>query len=67
MFCHILQPGPVASNHRNLYTTLLALVLRELRSTHTEVNGTEEEKGENGDENKDGNGEGRSAGAERGR
>ena len=50
--------GPVASNHGNLYTTLFTLVLRALRITHAEVNGTEEEKGENGDGNGDGNGEG---------
>ena len=35
----------MASNHGNLYITLLALVLRVLRITHAEVNGTEEEKG----------------------
>ena len=34
--------GPVASNHGNLYITLLALVLRALRITHAEVNDTEE-------------------------
>ena len=51
---------PVASNHGNLYTTLLALVLRALRSTHADVNGTGEEKEEKGD----GNGDGRPAGAE---
>ena len=38
-----------------LTTPLLALVLRELRSTHAKVNGTEEVKGENGDGNIDGN------------
>ena len=52
----------MASNQGNLYTTLLALVLRALQSTHAEVNGTEEGKGGNGD----GNGEGGPAGAERG-
>ena len=57
----------MASNHINLNTTLLALALRALRSTHAEVNGTEEEKGENGNRNRDGNREGRPAGAERGR
>ena len=46
---------PVASNHGNLYITLLALAVRELRSTHAEVNGTEEEKGENGHGNGDRN------------
>ena len=55
------------SNHGNLYTTLLALVLRTLRSIHAEVNGTEEEKGDNGDGNGDGNGEGGPAGAAQGR
>ena len=34
-------PGSVASNHGNRYITILALVLRALRSTHAEVNGTE--------------------------
>ena len=53
----------MAINHGNLYITLLALVLRALWSTHAEVNGAEEEKGEN----RDGNGKGRPAGAERGR
>ena len=57
----------MASNHGNLYITLLALILRALRSTHAKVNGTEEEMGENGDGNGDGNGEGGPAGAERGR
>ena len=59
----------MASNYSNHYITLLALVLRALRSIHVEVNGTEEEKGENGDGNGDGNGEGgpAGAGAERGR
>ena len=60
MFIHDLINGPVASNHSNLYTTLIALVLRALRCTHAEVNGTEEGKGEN----KDGNGESGPAGAE---
>ena len=46
-----------------LKTPLLALVLRALRSTHSDVNGTEEGKGENGD----GNGESGPAGAKRGR
>ena len=46
---------------------LLALVLRALRSTHSEVNGMEEEKGDNGDGNGDGNGEGGPAGAAQGR
>ena len=45
--------GPMASNHGNLYTTLLALVLRAL---HAKVNGTGEEKGENGDGDGDRNG-----------
>ena len=43
--------GTVDSNHGNLYITILALVLRALWSTHAEVNGTEEEKGENRDGN----------------
>ena len=59
--------GTVDSNHENLYITLLALVLRVLRSTHAEVNGMEEEKGENRDGNGDVNGKGRLAGAEQGR
>ena len=46
---------------------VLALVLRVLRSTHAEVNGMEEEKGENRDGNGDVNGKGRLAGAEQGR
>ena len=58
-----MNSGPVASNHDNLYITLLSLVLRALRSIHVEVNGTEEEKGENGDRN----GESGPAGAELGR
>ena len=33
--------GPVASNHGNLYVTLLALVLGRHGVPHTEVNGTE--------------------------
>ena len=33
--------GPVASNHVNLYTTLLALVLGCYGVPHAEVNGTE--------------------------
>ena len=33
--------GPVASNHSNLYVTILALVLGRYRVTHAEVNGTE--------------------------
>ena len=61
----------MTSNHDNLYITVLALVLRALRSTHAKMNGTEEEKGENGDRNGDGNGdvnnEGGKAGAERGK
>ena len=55
--------GPVTSKHGNLYTTLLTLILRVLRSTHAEMNVTEEGKGENGD----GNREGGPAGAERGK
>ena len=41
----IILFGIVSSNHSNRYITLLALFLRALRSTHAEVNGTEEEKG----------------------
>ena len=37
--------SPVASNHSNLYITLIALVLRALRITHAKVNGTEKGKG----------------------
>ena len=55
------------SNHGNLYITLLALVLRLLWSTHAEVNGTEEENGENGDGNGYGNGESGPEGVEQGR
>ena len=55
------------SNHSNLYITLLALVLRALRSIHAEVNGTEDEKGDNRDMNRDGNGEVGLTGAEQGR
>ena len=55
----------MSSNHDNQYITLLALVLRALRSTLAEVNRTEEEKGENGDGNGDGNGEGGPVGEER--
>ena len=78
----MLISGTVASNHGNLYTTLIALVLRALQSTHSEVNGTEEGKGEietgteTGTEragqqgrNKEGNGKrkgGRERGAKRG-
>ena len=58
---HVYAYGHVDSNHGNLYTTLRALVLRALQSTHAEVNGTEEGKGDNGD----GNGEGGPGGAER--
>ena len=63
IFLFSIRTCPVAGNHGNLYTTLLALVLRALRSTHAEVNDTEEGKGEN----RDGNREGGPAGAERGR
>ena len=55
--------SPVASNHGNRYITLLTLILRSLRSTHAEANGTEWEKGENGDGNRDGNGKDGPAGA----
>ena len=55
----------MASNHGNLYITLLALVLRALRITYVEVNSTEEEEGKNGDGNGDGNGENGPAGVER--
>ena len=47
----LANSGPVASNHGNLYTTILALVLRALQSTHAEVNITGEGKGENRDGN----------------
>ena len=56
----------MASNHGNLYITLLSLVLRVLRSTHAKVNGMEEEKGKNRDGNGDRNGE-RRGGREQGR
>ena len=57
----------MVASHGNLYITLLALVLRAIRSTHSKVNGTEEERGENGDGNGYRNGEGGPEGAERGR
>ena len=64
-----IDAGPVDSSHGNLYTTIIALVLRGLQSTHAKVNGTEEGKGENGDGNGDGNsnGDSRPVGAEQGR
>ena len=34
------EAGTVASNHVNLYITLLALVLGHYRVPHAEVNGT---------------------------
>ena len=65
--CYVTFYGPVSSNHRNLYIMLLALVLRALKSTHSKVNGTEKEKGENTDGNVDGNCECGPVGAQRGR
>ena len=57
----------MASNRGNRYITLLALVLRAIWSTHTEVNGMDQKKGKNGDRNRDRNGKGGPAGAAQGR